>query len=100
MNEIRDRYISFDNIDCYNNAIKVLDAMYELFESNPASKNSFWKNFEKQLPKDYKIEYSKGDSKDILYLVCANVFYISDLFDEYDCEKGILLLDRAELECC
>lgn len=31
MEEVRDRYISFHNIDCYENATEVLDALYELF---------------------------------------------------------------------
>jgi len=55
---------------------------------------------EEQLPLDYHNEYTKEGWKDILYLVCSNVFYISDLFEEYDFEKGIAFLDKAELECC
>jgi len=100
MNKAKDRYVSFNNIDCYNNAIKVIDAMKELFELNKQSKNSFWVNFEKKLPKDYTKVHAKDGCHDILYLVCANVYYISDLFEEYDFEKGIKLLDKAELECC
>ncbi len=53
------------------------------------------------IPDDYKTFFSKnGDNKDILYHICANVFYISDLFDEYEYEKGIKILEQAELECC
>ncbi len=31
MQEVRDRYVSFANIDCYENATEVLNALYELF---------------------------------------------------------------------
>lgn len=101
MEQIKDRYITFENIDCYKNAIDVLDAMKELFETIPESKNDFWKRFMQFIPDNYQEVFSKdGDNKDILYHVCGNVFYISDLFDEYDFTKGLDVLQRAELECC
>ncbi|QOG11691.1 N(2)-fixation sustaining protein CowN [Arcobacter sp. FWKO B] len=100
MNTNRDRYITFSNIDCYQNAIEVLDCMFELFNLYPEAKNDFWIRFENQLPNNYKSNYCKEGCLDILYLVCSNVFYISDLFDEYDFEKGIDILQKAELECC
>lgn len=98
--EVRDRYISFENIDCYKNAVEVLDAMDELFLLKPESKNEFWISFLEKIPENYSKEYVKDGCKDILYLVCSNVFYISDLFEEFDFDKGIKLLDIAELECC
>ncbi len=100
MKKTRDRYVSFENIDCYNNAIEVIDAMKELFDLHKESKNDFWVSFEEKLPEDYNKEYTKDGSHDILYLVCANVYYISDLFEEYEFEKGIKLLEKAEMECC
>jgi hypothetical protein len=96
----KDRYITFENIDCYQNSIDVLDAMNELFNKIPDSKNELWVRFMEKIPTNYKIEHSKNGERDILYQVCSNVFYISDLFEEHDFEKGIELLDIAELECC
>jgi hypothetical protein len=99
--QTKDRYITFSNIDCYKNAIDVLDSMNELFDTIPESKNDFWQRFMSFIPEGYKTVFSKdGDNKDILYHICANVFYISDLFDEYEFEKGINILSRAEIECC
>ena len=98
--EVRDRYVSFHNIDCYENAVFVLDAMYELFALYPEAKNELWVRFETLIPKDYKAEFAKKDSKDILYHICSHVFYLSALFEEYDFEKGIALMEQAELECC
>lgn len=100
MSEVKDRYVSFENIDCYKNVVEVLNSMEELFLLHPESKNKFWESFFEKIPENYGEEYIKEGHKDILYLVCSNVFYISDLFEEFDFEKGIILLDRAELECC
>jgi len=98
--EVKDRYITFNNIDCYENAALVLDAMNELFELKPESKNELWVKFMDKIPKNYREVWSKGNEKDTLYLVCANVFYIHDLFDQFEFEKGTLVLDQVELECC
>lgn len=97
---LRDRYVSFENIDCYKNAADVLDAMNRLFEIYPKAKNQFWVKFWDNLPDNYYENRQKEGSKDILYIVCSNVFYIYELFDEYDNDEGIELLELAELECC
>ncbi|UFH58488.1 N(2)-fixation sustaining protein CowN [Sulfurovum mangrovi] len=99
-NEIRDRYVTFQNIDCYENASMVLDAMKELFTLEPKSKNGFWVNFMEKIPENYKEVYAKDKHRDTLYQVCSNVFYIFDLFEAYDFEKGIELMDQCEYECC
>ncbi len=97
---IEERYTSFKKIDCYKNASLVISSMNELFEIKPESRNPFWDNFMDKIPDNYHEVFIKGENKDILYLVCSNVFYIFDLFEEYDFEKGIQLMDKCELECC
>lgn len=98
--QIKDRYVTFNNIDCYENAALVLDAMNELFALKPESKNDLWIKFMDKIPENYRETWAKGEEKDTLYLVCANVFYIHDLFEEFDFEKGTEVLDQVELECC
>lgn len=100
MQDIKDRYVTFSNIDCYENATEVLDALYELFALHPEAKNALWMRFETLIPHDYKTIFAKHDSKDILYHICSHVFYLSALFEEYHFEKGIVLMEKAELECC
>jgi len=100
MGEEKDRYITFNNIDCYENTALVLDAMNELFALKPESKNKLWVAFMDKIPQNYRVTFKKDEGHDTLYLVCANVFYISDLFEENDFEKGMELLDQVELECC
>lgn len=98
--EVRDRYVTFANIDCYENAILVLDAMNELFALHPEAKNELWVRFETLIPQNYKEVFAKKDSKDILYHICSHIFYLSTLFEEYEFEKGVTLMEQAEMECC
>jgi hypothetical protein len=100
MSDPKDRYITFENIDCYENAALVLDAMNELFELIPKCKNELWVKFMKKIPQNYREVFREDGDHDTLYLVCANLFYISDLFEESDFQKGIEVLDQVELECC
>lgn len=100
MKNIKDRYVTFENIDCYKNSVEVLDALFELLNQKPETNNDFWIRFCEHIPENYSKIYNKDGYKDILYYVCSNVFYISDLFEEYEFKKGIEALDRAELECC
>ncbi|MFA6195629.1 MAG: N(2)-fixation sustaining protein CowN [Sulfurimonas sp.] len=97
---IKDRYITFENIDCYENAKSVLDAMYELFAQHPTAHNKFWERFESKLPKDYANNHTDDLGRDILYEVCSNVFYIEELFEKQNFTKGIELLKCAEFDCC
>lgn len=100
MDTPRDRYVSFANIDCYENATHVLDALKELFTLYPDANNELWVRFWALIPENYTEVFAKKDSKDILYHICSHVFYLSALFEEYDFEKGIALMEKAELECC
>lgn len=70
---------------------------FELFDSQANSKNEFWVRFESKIPKAY---FDKIQDEEVLYLVCSNVFYIEELFEEFGFQKGIEAIRRAELECC
>ena len=98
--QTKDRYVTFENIDCYDNAKSVLDAMYELFALHPEAKNGFWERFEVNLPDDYAASPVDALGRDTLYQVCSNVFYIEELFETYDFEKGLEFLKTAEFDCC
>ena len=96
----KDRYVTFDNIDCYNDAKNVLDSMYELFSTIPESKNAFWERFETKLPDNYQTTPVDELGRDTLYQVCSNVFYIEELFETYEFEKGLEFLKTTEFDCC
>lgn len=92
-----ERYISFENIDCFKNACCVVDELMVLLKTKPEAMNPFWEIFTSKLPESY---FSKEENEDLLYMVCSNVFYIEELFDEYEHSAGIEALRKAELECC
>lgn len=97
---VRDRYVTFSNIDCYENAAKVLDAMKDLFKQRPSAKNEFWERFMSVIPQNYREVFALEEYKDTLYQVCSNLFYIYELFEEYDFEDGVSVMELCELECC
>jgi hypothetical protein len=92
-----ERYVSFENIDCFENACKVLDAFFALLKEKPEANNEFWKKFIPKVPANY---YSRTPDEDVLYLVCSNVFYLEELFEEFDFKMGLDALQKAEFECC
>lgn len=92
-----ERYVSFENIDCFENACLVLDAFFALLDQTPKANNGFWEKFKSKIPANY---HSRTPDEDVLYLVCSNVFYLEELFENYDFAQGINALNKAELECC
>jgi len=100
--EIRvdESYISFKNIDCYENACVVIDNLLRVLEE-PKNKNAYWDKVVSQIPKSYYTRSVKEDtSEELLYLVCSNVFYMIEFFEELEDEEAINSLDKCEQECC
>lgn len=91
-----ERYISFKNIDCHKKARLVLDEVLAVLEDS-TFKNPFWERFETKIPQRY---YKNEEDEDILYLVCSNVFYIEELFEDADSTKGEELISDCEFDCC
>ena len=100
--EIRvdESYVSFKNIDCFENACSVVDSMLRLLEE-PKNMNAYWEKFIPKIPKAYYTRDAKEDAKEeLLYLVCSNAFYIIEFFEDLDDEEAIHALERCEQECC
>jgi hypothetical protein len=101
-NEIRidERYVSFEHIDCFENACLVIDALLRVVKSLEHV-NLYWKKIIPTIPQAYYERNSKSDEKEeLLYLVCSNVFYLEELFEDTDDDFGIEALRKCELECC
>jgi len=97
---IDERYVSFENIDCFENACLVIDEMFKVIEASEHV-NLYWKKIIPTIPQAYYDRNSKADEKEaLLYLVCSNVFYLEELFENVDHEPGLNALRRCELECC
>lgn len=97
---IDERYVSFKNIDCFENACVVIDNMLRVLE-DPVNMNLYWKKIVPMIPQAY---YERNAALDVnealLYLVCSNVFYIEELFENAEDDAGLDSLKRCELECC
>lgn len=102
LNEIRvdESYISFKNIDCFENACVVIDNMLRVLE-NPKNMNIYWKKIVPMIPKAYYTRNAKDDTTEaLLYLVCSNSFYLDELFEKAEDEQAIMALNKCEQECC
>ncbi len=97
---IDERYVSFENIDCFLNACLVVDCVLEVLKEEK-NRNKYWEKVLPSIPQAYYDRDAKEDkSEALLYFVCSNVFYIEELFEKAEYEPGILALRRCELECC
>jgi len=93
---VADRYVSFEGIDCWANACAVVGRVLVHVEG-PERTNKYWDYFVTKIPPGY---YSGEPTEDLLYLVCSNTYYIEELFEKFDDQEGLALLQRAEYECC
>jgi len=96
MNETTDRYVTFANIDCYKYASEVLDGIIEV-TTDEKFNNQFWDTFKSKIPQTYR---DKNPDEKVLYLVCANVFYIEELFEVSKHERGLEIMKKCEYDCC
>lgn len=91
-----DRYISFQGINCFENACCVIDrALLHIQSGTKVPK--YWEYFTRKIPEGY---YQRTHTEDVLYLVCSNVFYLEELFEKFSDHEGLFHLERAEMECC
>lgn len=97
---VEERYVSFEQIDCFENACKVVDNLLRVTRDEKYN-NLYWQKVIPNLPAAY---YSRNPEEDksevLLYFVCSNVFYLEELFEKADDEDGINALRVCELECC
>lgn len=97
---VDESYVSFKNIDCFENACSIIDNMLRLLEE-PKNNNAYWEKFVAKIPKAYYSRNPKDDpSEALLYLVCSNSFYIIELFENAEDEDAIHALEKCEQECC
>lgn len=88
-----DRYVTFDGIDCDGNA-RILMSFIRNHIDNKEKTNKFWEYFKK------KAEGGSGPKPDDLFLIHSNLNQIRELFEMYQDEEALKLLDVVEIECC
>ncbi len=88
-----DRYVSFSDIDCDGNA-RIMMALIRKHIDDPARSNAFWEYFKK------KAAGGSGPKPDDLFLIHSNLNQIRELFETWEDNEALQLLDRLEIECC
>lgn len=96
MTDQPDRYVSFKGIDCEGNSRRIIERLYSHID-DPAKTNAFWERFKQKLAVADDPTKRQADG---LCLLCSNVYYIADLFEEYEDEDGLAMLRQLEDECC
>jgi N(2)-fixation sustaining protein CowN len=91
-----DRYVSFKGIDCDGNARQIIARLNGHID-DPAKTNAFWERFREKLA---VADDPLARQADGLCLLCSNIYYIADLFEEHGDEAGLAMLRRLEDECC
>lgn len=89
----RDRYISFDGLDCDGNARRLM-AMIDAQLSQPERNNAFWEYFAK------KRRGGSGPTPDDLFLIHAHINQLREQFDAWQDAAAQALLEQIEEECC
>ena len=89
-----DRYITFDGIECDEQARRVMDCIRDCIETSREAPSSWSAYFERKLDEIARM------GQDELFVVGSQVNYIRALFEEHEHRTGLDLLDRIEDECC
>jgi len=88
-----DRYLSFVGLDCDTKARNVM-ACIDLHLAIPERNNAFWEYFSQ------KRSGLKGPKPDDLFLIHSSINQVRELFETWQDEAGLQLLDQLEAECC
>ena len=89
----RDRYVSFNGIDCNGNASRIM-ALIERNMAESEKSGPFWEYFmAKRKPRS-------GPPPDDLFLVHCHLNQIREFFEERADAEALALLSQLEEECC
>lgn len=94
-----DRYVSFVGIDGDVNARKLMELLRRHID-DPEKTNRFWELFKAKLERIKQPDEVSGFSQDELYLIHAYINNIRELFEVYDDQPALALLDQIEAESC
>ncbi|MBU5611628.1 N(2)-fixation sustaining protein CowN [Geomonas azotofigens] len=94
-----DRYVSFVGIDGDKNSQELIGLLRRHID-DPTKSNPFWEQFKEKLARVGQPDQNGGRSLDELFLVHSYINNIRELFEEYDDEGALELLEQVERESC
>ena len=96
---VPDRYVSFIGIEGDANAHKLIELLRNHID-DPEKTNRFWELFKEKLARVGQPDSHGGRCLDELFLVHSYINNIRELFELYDDQPALALLDRIETESC
>jgi N(2)-fixation sustaining protein CowN len=94
-----DRYVSFVGIEGDRNSRELM-VMVRRHIDEPHKSNRFWELFKEKLDRVGKPDENSGRCLDELFLIHAYINNIRELFELYDDQAALTLLERIETESC
>lgn len=94
-----DRYVSFIGINSDRNSRELM-TMLRLHIDNPLKSNRFWELFKNKLDRVGQPSHNGERCLDELFLIHSYINNIRELFEEYDDQPALALLEQIETESC
>ena len=94
-----DRYVSFVGIEGDRNSRELM-VMLRHHIDDPNKTNRFWELFQDKLDRVGQPDKNSGRCLDELFLIHAYINNIRELFELYDDQPALELLERIETESC
>jgi hypothetical protein len=94
-----DRYVSFIGINGDENS-RVLMGMLRRHIDDPERTNPFWEKFKEKLDSVGAPDKTSGRCLDELFLIHSYINNIRELFETYDDQDALDLLEQIEEESC
>jgi hypothetical protein len=94
-----DRYVSFVGIEGDKNSRELM-VMLRRHIDDPGKSNRFWEMFKERLARVGQTDGNGGRCLDELFLIHSYINNIRELFEEYDDQPALALLEQIETESC
>lgn len=94
-----DRYVSFVGIEGDKNSQELI-RMLRRHIDDPHKTNPFWELFKDKLARVGQATGSGGRCLDELFLIHSYINNLTELFEQYDDQVALQLLERIEVESC
>lgn len=94
-----DRYVSFVGIEGDKNS-RILMTMLRRHIDDPGKSNCFWDLFTEKLDRAGQTDGNGGRCLDELFLIHSYINNIRELFELYDDQPALALLEKIEKESC
>ena len=94
-----DRYVSFVGIEGDKNSRNLM-TMLRRHIDDPQKSDRFWEMFRSKLELVGKPDLNNGRCLDELFLIHAYINNIRELFERYDDQPALELLEQIEMENC